>query len=326
MRKLILGFLAGMVTLIGNAAAQDNYPNKTITLVTPYAPGGGSDFLTRVLAEALQRILGQSVVVLNAAGAGGVVGTAKVASAAPDGYTLLNHHVGIATAPALYKNLQFDTLKFETIGLWADTPMVVVARKTMPAANMNELVEYVRKNKDNVTSASSGMGSSTHLCAMLFEKAIGATTRMIQYKGAAPATIDLQAGRVDLLCDVTAGSIIGQIQSGSLKAYAVTGATRLDSLPNVPTSAEVGLPALNVTAWYGLYAPPGTPKPIIERLSSALKAVTQDQSVAARLAKLDTMLLSSSQATPEVLREKLTSQMELWRQLIEKSQAASDAK
>jgi tripartite-type tricarboxylate transporter receptor subunit TctC len=323
MRKFILAILAG-VALFGSAAAQDSYPAKTITLVTPYAAGGGSDFLTRVLAEAMRKSLGQQVIVQNVEGAGGVIGSGRVASAPPDGYTLLNHHVGMATAPALYANLEFDTLKsFEPIGLWAETPMVLIARKTMPSANMKELVEYIRKNKDKVTFASSGMGSSTHLCAMLLENAVGATTTMIQYKGAAPATLDLQAGRVDLLCDVTAGSIIGHIQNGSVKAYAVTGAKRLESLPNVPTSAEVGLPELNVTAWYGLYAPAGTPKPVIDRLSSALKAVTQDQSVAARLAKMETALLSSSVATPEALRDKLASQMELWRQLIQKARAAS---
>jgi tripartite-type tricarboxylate transporter receptor subunit TctC len=324
MRKLIVGTAAVLATFFGSAAAQDAYPSKPITLVTPFAVGGGSDILTRVLAEALRKQLNQTVVVQNVVGAGGVVGSEQVANAAPNGYTLLLHHIGMATAPALYKDLRFDPMKsYEHIGLFADTAMVVVAAKTFAPNNMKELVDYVKKNKDKVTFASSGMGSATHLCAMLFEQTLGENVTMIQYKGAAPALLDVQGGRVDLLCDVTAG-ITSQIQAGAVKAFVLTGSKRLETLPNLPTSAESGLAGLNVSAWYGLYAPAGTPKAIIARLSVALQGATQDPAVAAQLAKMETTLFDPKLATPEAHRERLSSQIRLWTPIIQKAQ--QDAK
>ena len=315
-----------LLALLGIANAQENYPNRVITLVTPYAAGGGSDVLTRILADALSKNLGQRVIVKNVTGAGGTIGSEEVARAAPDGYTLLHHHVGIATAPTLYKELKFDPIKeFAPVGLFANSPMVMVASKNFPPNNVKELLDYFKKYKKNITFASSGMGSSTHLCAMEFEKAANTQVTMIQYRGAAPATIDVQGGRVNALCDVTAGGIISHIQSGELKAFFVTGDKRLNSLPNVPTSSEAGLDELSqVSAWYGLYAPAGTPKPIVERLSQALQAATRDPDVAARVAKLDTTLFDPSQAVPEALRERLASQVNLWRPLLEK--ALADAK
>lgn len=331
MRKLIAGTLVGlaallaaaMAQLLATATAQENYPNRVITLVTPYAAGGGSDVLTRILADALGRNLDQKVIVKNVPGAGGVIGTEEVARAQPDGYTLLHHHVGIAVAPTLYPNLNLDPIKeFAPIGLFADLPMVLVARKGFAPSNAKELLDYFKKNNKQITFASSGMGSVTHLCALEFEKAAKTAVTMIQYTGAAPATLDLQAGRVDLLCDVTAGGIVGHIQSGELRAILVTSKKRLADLPNVPTASEVGLEELNqVSAWYGLYAPAGTPKPIIERLSRALQAATRDKSVAQRVAQLETVLFDPRQAVPEALRQELASQVSLWRPLLEKALA-----
>lgn len=320
MRQVILGTLAGLSMLCGTATAQESYPTKPITLVTPYPAGGGSDFLTRVLAQSLEKSLGQQVIVKNAAGAGGTIGSAEVARAKPDGYTLLSHHIGMATAPTLFKELPFDTLKdFEPIGLWADTPMVLLAGKIFPPVNMKELAEYIKKNGDKVTVASSGIGSATHLCAMQFERLIGTKLTHVQYKGGPPAYLDIHSGRVDIICDVTASGVISQVQAGKLKAFVLAGGKRLDNLPNVPASAEAGLPGFTVSAWYGLYAPAGVPKPIIERLSSALQATTRDPSIAARLAKMETTLFEPRQATPEALRNKLASEIEGWRPLIQKA-------
>lgn len=321
MRRLLAAVLAVAALFASGTQAQDAYPGrKPITLVTPYAIGGGSDILTRILAEALRKNLGQQVVVQNITGAGGVVGSRAVAQAAPDGYTLLSHHIGLATSPALTKNLQFDPVRsFEHIGLFADTPMVLVSGKSFAANGAKELVEYVKANKDKVTFASSGSGSATHLCALLFEKALGTKVTMIQYKGAAPATLDLIAGRVDLFCDVTAGTILGAIHSGSVKPFFITASRRLESLPNVPTSAEAGLGEINVTAWYGLYAPAGTPKPIVERLSVALQSATRDPAVAAALAKVETTLFDSKLAVPEALRQRVASQVDLWTPIIQKA-------
>jgi tripartite-type tricarboxylate transporter receptor subunit TctC len=196
---------------------------------------------------------------------------------------------------------------------------VIVAAKTFAPNNMKELAEYVHRNKDKVTFASSGMGSATHLCAMLFEQTLGEHVTMIQYKGAAPALLDVQGGRVDLLCDVTAG-ITPHIQSGGVKAFVLTGSKRLESLPNLQTSSEAGMEGLNVSAWYGLYAPAGTPRPIVDRLSLALQGATQDPAVAAQLAKMETTLFDAKLATPEALRERLASQIRLWTPIIQKAQ------
>jgi tripartite-type tricarboxylate transporter receptor subunit TctC len=306
-----------------SAGAQEPYPSKPITLVTPFAVGGGSDILTRVLADALRKNLNQTVVVQNIVGAGGVVGSEAVAKAEPNGYTLLLHHIGMATAPALYKDLRFDPMKsYEHIGLFADTPMVIVAAKSLAPNTLAELVDYAKKRRDPITFASSGMGSATHLCAMLFEQVLGKPVTHVQYKGAAPALIDVQGGRVDLLCDVTAG-ITSHIQGGAVKAFVLTGPKRLETLPGLPTSTEAGMPGLNVTAWYGLYAPAGTPKAIVDRLSVALQAATQDPGVAEQLKKMETTLFDAKSATPEALRERLGSQIMLWRPIILKAQAAS---
>jgi tripartite-type tricarboxylate transporter receptor subunit TctC len=301
------------------AASQETYPNRTITLITPYAPGGGSDFLTRTLAEALKTRLNQAVVVQNVAGAGGAVGSMQAAKAKPDGYTLLLNHIGMSTIPLLYKKLNFDPLvSYEFIGLFAEAPMVILARKDFPPKDFAELVAYARTNKEKLTMASSGMGSATHLCAMLFQEALCVPLTMVQYKGAAPAMADIRAGQVDLICDLPT-TTSGQIRSGDVRAYVLTATRRMASLPDVPTAAEVGMPSLNVGAWYGFYAPVGTPKPIIDVLNAALRDIVQDRTVAQQLEKIETYLLPLDQATPEAHRQKLASQIELWRPIIEKA-------
>lgn len=301
-----------------SALAQESYPSRSITLVTPFAVGGGSDLVTRVLADALRKNLGQSVVVQNVVGAGGVVGSQSVAQAKPDGYTLLLHHTGLATAPALYKNLQFDPQKsFEPIGLFADTPMVIVGGRDFPPKTLAELIEHLRTHKDGVTWASSGEGSATHLCAILFQSLVGAKVTMVQYRGAAPALLDVQAGRVNLLCDAASG-VVPHIHSGSVKAYLLAGPRRVQSLPNVATAQELGMTGLNVSASFGLYAPAKTPKPIIDRLAVALQAATEDPQTQLRLARLDTLIFDSSHARPDVLRETLSRQVTLWTDVIQK--------
>jgi tripartite-type tricarboxylate transporter receptor subunit TctC len=311
MRKLIVGVAAILALRLGPALAGD-YPDKTITLVTPYAVGGGSDLLTRVLAEGLAKALGGSVIVQNSVGAGSIIGSTQVADANPNGYTLLLNHVGMATAPALYRHLKFDPVKsFAPVGMFAETPMAIVAAPAFPPNNMTELVAYVRAHPNEVSIASSGMGSATHLCAMLFQQAVGTNVTIAQYKGSGPALLDVQAGRVNLLCDVTA-SISAHIKAKDVKAYVITSEKRLPSLPDLPTGAEVGMPTLNVTAWYGLYAPAATPQPIIERLSAALKTATQDATVDKQLKLMDSTAFDPSQATPDALREKLSAQIALW--------------
>ena len=318
MRSFILSAVVGLTALSGATLAQETYPTKPVTLVLPFAAGGGADLMARVLAESLRKTLGQPVHVANVGGAGGVLGSRQVANAAPDGYTLLLNHVGLATAPALFKDLQFDPLKsYEHVGLFSELPMLVVAGKNFPPNNAKELIDHVQKNKDKVTFASSGIGSGTHLCAMLFEKAVGTKVTMVQYKGSAPAYLDVQTGRVDLLCDSTGGSV-AQVKGGGVKAFVVTGNKRLESLPGVPVPADVGLKDLSLmTVWYGLFAPAGTPKAIVGRLSAALQAAVRDPAIAAQLAAWDATLFDAKQAVPAALAEKMSSQITLWTQLIQ---------
>jgi tripartite-type tricarboxylate transporter receptor subunit TctC len=299
--------------------AQEVYPNRPITVITPYAPGGASDFLTRTLAEALRARLNQPVIVQNVPGAGSAVGSIQAAKAKPDGYTLLLNHVGLSTIPSLYKKLNFDPLaSFDFIGLFAEAPMVMLARKDFAPNTFAELVAYAKANKDKLTVASSGMGSATHLCAMLFQEAIGTPLTMVQYKGAGPAILDIRSGQVDVICDLPT-TTSGAVRSGELKAFVLTAPKRLPSLPDVPTSVEVGMPSLDVSTWFGLYAPLGTPKPILETLSKALRDIVVDKSVARQLEKVETELFPPDQATPEALRAKLAAQIDLWRPIIEKA-------
>jgi tripartite-type tricarboxylate transporter receptor subunit TctC len=301
------------------ANAQDTYPNRPITLITPYAAGGASDFLTRTLADALRPRLNQTVLVQNVGGAGGAVGSMQAAKAKPDGYTLILNHIGMSTIPLLYKKLGFDPLaSFEFIGLFAEAPMVILSRKDFAPANFAELVAYAKANREKLTFASSGMGSATHLCAMLFQEAVGVPLTMVQYKGAAPAMIDVRGGQVDLLCDLPTTNS-GAIRTGELKAFVLTAPQRMSTLPDVPTAREVGMPSLDIGVWFGLYAPLGTPKPILETLNKALRDVVADTAVGAQLEKIETYLLPVDQATPEAHRSKLASQIELWRPIIEKA-------
>lgn len=320
MIRLFAGMVTGLLMLTGSASAQDAWPSKPITLVMPYAVGGGADLMARVLAESLRRNLGQPVTVANVTGAGSVLGSRQVAQAAPDGYMLLMNHIGLSTAPALYKNLQFDPVKsYEHIGLIAEIPMLVVGGKHVPAKDVKELIEYVRKNKDKVTMASSGMGSGTHLCAMLFQKAVGAQVTMVQYKGSAPAYADIQSGRVDLMCDSTGGSV-AQVKGGAVNAFVVTGNKRISSLPSVPYSAEGGLNDLGaMTVWYGLFAPAGTPKPILDRLSGALQAAIRDPEVISKMNSWDATLYDVKYAVPSALRDTMAKNVALWTQLIQAS-------
>lgn len=317
MRRIAVLVFASLLAL--PAVAQEVFPNKPITLVVPYATGGGSDFLGRVLADGLRTRLKESVVVQNLAGAGSVVGSTHVAKSKPDGYTLLLNHIGLSTVPALYKKLQFDPLAaYEFVGLYAEAPMVIMARREFAPRNYAELVAYAREKKDKFTMASSGMGSSTHLCAIIFQQALGVPITIVQYKGAGPAIIDVRSGQVDAICDLPT-TTSSQIRSGELRGYLLTAPQRMASLPDVPTANELGVPSLAIGVWFGVYAPAGTPQPVIAILNKALREIVQDKAVAEKLAGIETYLLPLDQATPEALRAKLASQIALWTPIIEKA-------
>lgn len=302
-------------TAAGASAA--GYPERTITVVVPFAAGGPTDTVTRLVAEAMSKDLGQQVIVENVGGAGGTLGASQVAKADPDGYTLLLHHIGMATSATLYRKLPYDTLNaFEYIGLVTEVPMTLVARKDMEATDLKGLVEYAKANKDKVTVANAGIGAASHLCGMLFMSAIETPLVTVPYKGTGPAMTDLLGGQVDIMCDQTTNTT-KQIQGKTIKAYAVTSPKRLDVLPDVPTVAEGGLPNMEVGIWHGLYAPKGTPAEITERLSKSLQVALKNENVVARFAELGTTPSSEADATPAALKAKLEGEIARWKPVID---------
>lgn len=322
MRRLRKG-LAALVTaamtltacgLVGGGA----YPNKEITMVVPFSAGGPTDTVTRLITEPMSEELGVEIVVQNVEGAGGTVAAGQVADAEPDGYTVLIHHIGMSTAPTLYADeLTYDPLEdFEMIGLVTEVPMTFVGSPEFEPDTMEELVAYVKENIDTVTYANAGVGAASHLCGLLFENETGLDLTEVPYEGTGPAMDDLLGNQVDFMCDQTT-STTDDIQAGSVKAYAVTTPERLDTLPDIPTTEEAGLPDLQVTVWHGLYVPAGTPQEVVDRLHAALVAALTNEGVAASLTKLGAPPVAEDRATPEAQRELLESQIELWRPIIE---------
>jgi putative tricarboxylic transport membrane protein len=321
----IAKFATGLaLAAVAAAAASQDYPNKPITIVVPFAAGGPTDTVARLIAQSMTTNLKQQVIVENAGGAGGTIGANKVAKAKPDGYTLLLHHIGHTTAPSLYRKLPYDAQNdFEPIGLVTDVPMTIISKKDFPPKDMKELVAYIKANKDKVTYANAGLGAASHLCGMLFMAAIQTELTTVPYKGTAPAMNDLLGGQVDFMCDQTTNTT-GQIKAGKVKVYAVTTPKRVPSLPDVPTMQESGFANFDVAVWHGLYAPKGTPKPVIDRLTQALQAAVKDPNVKARLAELGTEPVPVEKATPDALGKQVKSQIELWSPIIKKAGVYAD--
>ena len=308
---------------IGAALAQD-YPAKPVVIIVPAAAGGPTDTLTRVLAGSMGEALKQQMIVENAGGAGGTIGVTKAAKARADGYTLLLYHIGMATAPTLYRKLQYDTLNdFDYVGQVADVPMMLIAKKATPAANFAEFLAYAKANKDKVSYANAGVGSASYLCGLLFMSAAQAEFTQVPYKGTGPAMNDLVGGQVDFMCDQTTNTV-PQIKSGNVKAYGVTTASRLASFPNLPTLDEQGLKGFDLVVWNGLFAPKGTPKPALDKLVAALQAAVQAPAFRSRLADLGAEPVPPSKATPASLGTLLKAEVEKWAPIIRKSGVYAD--
>jgi tripartite-type tricarboxylate transporter receptor subunit TctC len=283
------------------AVAAQAFPDKAITIVVPFAAGGPTDKVARDFAEALRKQLNNATVVIeNVGGAGGTLGANKVAKAAPDGHTLLLYHVGMATSPSLYRNLPYKTLDdFEYLGMINDVPMTLVGRPTLPANNYAELVKWLEANKGKINLANAGLGAASHLCGLLFQQAIKIDMQTVPYKGTAPAMTDLIGGQVDIMCDQTTNTT-AQIESGKIKAYAVTSPTRLTTpaLSKLPTLDESGLKGFNVSIWHGLYAPKGTPKPVLDQLNTALRAALKDPEFIKREEALGAVVVTDARLSP----------------------------
>ena len=300
------------------------FPAKPVMLVIPFTAGGPTDTVARSLGAAMGKHLGQTVIIENVGGAGGTVGAARVKNAAPDGYTLLLHHIGMSTAPALYRKLAYNPqTDFEAIGLVVDVPMTLVARSDFPAADFKEMVAYVKKNKDKINLANAGLGAASHLCGLLFMSAIETDLTTIPFKGTADAMNALLGKQVDLLCDQTTNTT-GQIKANSVKAYAVTSAVRVASLPNLPTAAEAGLAGFQVGVWYGIYAPKGTPKAVVDRLAVALQAGAKDPDFVRRMTELGASIYSPDKMTPAAHAALLKAEIDKWGPIIRKAGAYAD--
>jgi tripartite-type tricarboxylate transporter receptor subunit TctC len=303
----------------GGGEDAEAFPENDITITVPFSAGGPTDTVTRLIAEPMSKELGVPIVVQNVEGAGGTIAAGQVANAEADGYNVLMHHIGMSTAPSLYPDLAFDPLEdFKTVGLVTEVPMTIVANKDFEPETFEELVAYLEENGEDVTLANAGVGAASQLCGLLLQDALGVKLTEVPYEGTGPALTDLVGGQVDLMCDQTTNTT-GQIQSGEIKAYAVTTPERVESLPDLPTTEEEGLADLQVGVWHGLYVPAETSDAVVEKLTAALGVALEDQNVIDQLADLGATPSSKEDATPEALTERLTTQIDLWQPIIEKA-------
>ena len=315
---------AALAVWASPAVHAQGYPSRTITLVVPFAAGGPTDVVARSLAVPMAKALGQTVVIENKTGAGGTLAAAAVARAAPDGYTFLLHHNGMATAPALYRKLAYNPLTdFEYVSQVVDVPMTLVARKDLPAKTLPELLVYLKANGDKINLAHAGLGAVSHLCGMVFRQAVGVDLTTVPYQGTGPAMAALLGGQVDLLCDQTTQTV-PQIKAGTLRFYGVTTARRIKALPDAPTLAEQGLKGFEVMVWHGIYAPKGTPKEATERFNAALRAALKDPVFATRMADLGAEIVPDAKLTPEGLRGWLKQEIERWGPVIKSAGVYAD--
>lgn len=318
LRRLLTAAVCTVAISLSSASAQ-TYPDRPITLIVPYAAGGPSDVLGRLIGQSLSQSLGQTVLIENVGGAGGTTGAARAARAAPDGYTILVHHLALAAAATLYRNLSYDTVKdFEPIGLINQGPFVIVSKTGLEAKTIAEFVEHVKKTGRGMSFGTAGVGSGSHLCNMMLQSQLGVKFNEIPYRGTGPAMNDLVAGQLDALCDQTTNSI-PQIQGNRIRAYAVTALQRVEQLPSLPTLHESGLPNFEVTVWHALYAPRGTPAPIVQRLNAALEVALKDATVLKRFADLGTTPFPAGQRGPAEARARLESEVAKWRRVITES-------
>jgi tripartite-type tricarboxylate transporter receptor subunit TctC len=306
-------FAAGFAVLA--PLAQAAYPEKPVTIVVPFAAGGPTDKVARDLAEVLRKGLNnQTVVIENVGGAGGTLGAGKVAKAANDGYTFLLHHIGMATSPALYRSLPYKTLEdFEYVGMINEVPMTLIGRSTLPANNYAELVKWLEANKGKINLANAGLGAASHLCGLLFQQSLKIDMTTVPYKGTAPAMTDLLGGQVDLMCDQTTNTT-GQIEAGKVKAFAVTTAKPLTTpaLSKLPTLDSQGLRGFNVSVWHGLYAPKGTPKPILDQVNLALRNALKDPEFIKRQEALGAVVITDNRVNPAEHKRFVEAEINKW--------------
>ena len=311
-------FLTAVAALLSSATLAE-YPDKPVTIVVPFAAGGPTDKVARDLAEALRKPLGgQSIIVENVGGAGGTLGATKVAKASNDGYTLLLHHIGMSTSPALYRKMAYDTLgDFEYLGMVNEVPMTLVGKPTLPATTFPELLKWLEANKGKINLANAGLGAASHLCGLLLQSSLKIDMQTVPYKGTGPAMTDLLGGQVDLMCDQTTNTT-SQIESGKIRAYAVTTTKRLTTpaLKNLPTLDEAGLKGFNVNIWHGVYAPKGTPKAVTDKLNAALRTALKDPEFIKREEALGAVIITDGRVGGAEHKKFVTDEIAKWSPII----------
>ena len=319
MLRIITTIAAAFAALSAGIAQAQDYPTRPISIVVPFAAGGPTDTLGRNLAAHMTKTLKQQVIVENRAGAGGTLGVGVVAKAKPDGYQILLHHIGMSTAPTLYRKLPFNPLTdFEYIGQVADVPMTLIARTGLPPDNYKDFIAYIKANRDKLNLGNAGLGAASHLCGLLFMSRIQADIQTVPYNGTGPAMTALMGNQIDLMCDQTTNTT-GPIQSGRVKVFGVTTRKRIPALPFVPTLQEQGLKDFEIAVWHGLYAPKGTPKAVLDKLNAALNAALKDQQFRDSLTKLGAEAVTPDRATPESLAKHLKAEIDKWAPIIKQA-------
>ena len=326
-RRHLLALLG--VTVLGATAlpalAQPAWPQRPVTMIVPFAAGGPTDVIARIVGEHMSRTLGQQIVIENVAGAGGTTGATRTATAAPDGYTIMMGHMGThGAAPALYPNLRYDPAKdFAPIGLVAGTPIVIVARKDFPAPDLRAFDTYVQANAAKLNMAHAGVGSVSHSTGVLFTSLIKAKPTFVTYRGAGPALNDMMSGTVDFMTDQIV-NVAPQVTAGTIRAYAIATPERSPALPDVPTTREAGLPEYEVSAWNAMFAPKGTPPAIVAKLNQALVTALDDEGTRKRLLDLGGTIADRGGRSPEALQALVVSEVARWTPVLKAAGAVAN--
>ncbi|HWM82752.1 MAG TPA: tripartite tricarboxylate transporter substrate binding protein BugD [Pseudolabrys sp.] len=314
LRAVLAAILTTLATIVAGAvgAAADTYPSRTITIIVPFAAGGPSDAMARILAERMKAPLGQQIVVENVTGAGGSIGVGRAVAAAPDGYTISFGHLGTHVCNGAIYPLNYDLLKdLEPVVMLPSNPMVVVSKKAVPATNLKDFVAWVKANDGKVTAGTAGAGSGSHIAGVYFQNLTGAKLQYVPYRGTGPALNDLVAGQIDMIIDQTSNSI-NQIRTGNIRAYAVTDVKRVASASDIPTADEAGLKGFHMTLWSGMWVPKGTPKAAIAKLNAAVVETLADPAVRKRMEQLGLEIPPREQQTPEALGKFHKAEIDKW--------------
>lgn len=312
MRKLLFAAACAAALSSTAPAMAADFPSRPITMVVPLSVGGSTDVIGRIVAQGMGEALGQTIVVENTGGAGGTIGEGRISRATPDGYTIGIGQWGTNVATGAIYKLPYDLMKdFEPIGLIATQPFFIVARKTMPANNLKELIAYLRANGDKINEGNSGVGSPSHVSGILFQKAVGVPLTMVPYRGAGDSTAALLAGQIDVMLNTPAISV-AQMKAGQIKVYAVTSKNRIVMAPDVPTTDEAGMPGFYFTFWHALWAPKGTPKEIVAKLNGALRTALANPSTRKKLIDLAQEIFPPEEQSPEALRKFQQAEIDKW--------------